>query len=491
MTATNNSNSQSLAGVISSDGTSVTFDFTDIGGPYRADYSFSFTSDNGTIFSEDHNVVIISDSAIVDASTVSNDIDVESALGDGNDMSSIILMKSSAGYVYTGTALQDWQNVADYANQKSDKIFMGASDQTVAPTLGSSIESIGEGTVDLSPYLADAYIQLDLEDSLSESVANVYTVENRGPKDFIGAITLRGIDNLSGIGGGYITGNSNDNFFEASGVNDIVLFGNAGDDDLIGADGEDTLNGGEGADSLQGNDGDDTLLGSRGEDELYGGEGNDILRGGHDNDKLYGGPGNDILYSGRALPYSDDMTATDGSNELYGGPGNDTLVGGMEADVMEGGTGRDEFVFTDISHAHTLNKIKDFTNGDDVIHFKEWDYHVSENAADFAQQSSGALTAKMTFIDHYFTKSLSKSSLISYFADPNDNGDVSDSITFQNKESTSLILVTIDPSVGVGSLIFEAKNADDDLGIGLSELQLVVQLIGVDAYDLTDTVFIL
>ncbi|MBD2100039.1 calcium-binding protein [Leptolyngbya sp. FACHB-261] len=77
-----------------------------------------------------------------------------------------------------------------------------------------------------------------------------------------------------------------------------------------------------------GNSGDDTLYGDAGNDSLYGGYGNDSLNGWHGDDALYGSYGND---------------------SLDGGSGNDTLDGfsgyyNQEIDTLTGGSGSDTFV---------------------------------------------------------------------------------------------------------------------------------------------------
>lgn len=105
------------------------------------------------------------------------------------------------------------------------------------------------------------------------------------------------------------------NFFNESEGND-TLFGENGDDLLIGDRGDDSLNGG--------ND-QDTLLGFGGFDNLNGGEGSDIILGdgvsfngqggGFNNDTLDGAGGDDIVIGGGA------------SDVLSGGDGNDILLG--------------------------------------------------------------------------------------------------------------------------------------------------------------------
>ena len=75
----------------------------------------------------------------------------------------------------------------------------------------------------------------------------------------------------------------------------LTLFGEQGDDNLIGADGPGTDAG----------------------DRLYGGEGNDRLEGGTGQDWFFGGAGNDLLV----------WVAGDGSDLMEGGTGDDWISG--------------------------------------------------------------------------------------------------------------------------------------------------------------------
>ena len=66
------------------------------------------------------------------------------------------------------------------------------------------------------------------------------------------------------------------------------VFGDAGNDILIGSDNDDFLDGWSGNDSLTGNSGDDILLGYTGNDSLIGGVGGDLLIGEAGDDLLNG-----------------------------------------------------------------------------------------------------------------------------------------------------------------------------------------------------------
>ncbi|MCC5664895.1 hypothetical protein LC653_13435 [Nostoc sp. CHAB 5784] len=77
-----------------------------------------------------------------------------------------------------------------------------------------------------------------------------------------------------------------------------TIFGNAGNDNLVGDNGDDLLDGGTGNDTLLGGNGQDTLSGDAGNDRLIGGNGQDLLVGGAGNDFLDGDKANDNLTGG-------------------------------------------------------------------------------------------------------------------------------------------------------------------------------------------------
>lgn len=138
------------------------------------------------------------------------------------------------------------------------------------------------------------------------------------------------------------------------------MYGNGGNDTLIGANFNDTIDGGTGNDSLEGSLGNDQIAGREGNDLLFGDLGNDVIFGGpgdSGNDSLNGGSGNDFLYSGDGNDImnggdgDDLLTDFSGSDRINGGNGNDRLVGKefissnpAEKDTLTGGSGADDFV---------------------------------------------------------------------------------------------------------------------------------------------------
>jgi Ca2+-binding RTX toxin-like protein len=212
-----------------------------------------------------------------------------------------------------------------------------------------------------------------------------------------------------------IGGNNGVNILRGLDGNDSLI-GLGGNDTLFGGDGNDRLNGGTGSDRLVGGRGDDTYIidaqtdvinetagqgtdrvlvdglssftlsswheiealaafnsagtaamtlvgnsisqtitGNAGENILRGLDGNDVLVGLDGNDELFGGNGTDVLEGGN------------GSDRLTGGTGNDNILGGIGADTIFGGTGADTFVFDTAIGGTEIDRIADFTAGEDVI----------------------------------------------------------------------------------------------------------------------------
>jgi Ca2+-binding RTX toxin-like protein len=98
------------------------------------------------------------------------------------------------------------------------------------------------------------------------------------------------------------------------------LFGEAGNDTLIGGSGADILNGGPGDDTLFGMGGADSLLGGDDNDTVIGGDGDDIAQLGPGNDKFIWNPGDD-------------------TDSIEGGDGVDTVE-------VNGGNGDEQFTTT-------------------------------------------------------------------------------------------------------------------------------------------------
>jgi Ca2+-binding RTX toxin-like protein len=190
-----------------------------------------------------------------------------------------------------------------------------------------------------------------------------------------GADTLRGWfgnDTLLGGAGNDLLAGGVDDDNLSGGAGADTLYGESGNDTLLGGAGNDSLDAYYGDDSLLGGDGNDTLKGAWGNDTLLGGNGNDSLRGGEGSDRLEGGDGADELEGetpiseGFQFAKSPSEWDTGGADTLIGGNGDDTLAGGAGRDVLTGGAGKDVFVLTH-PFSNQRDFITDFHSGEDRI----------------------------------------------------------------------------------------------------------------------------
>lgn len=102
--------------------------------------------------------------------------------------------------------------------------------------------------------------------------------------------------------------------------------------------------------TVYGDDGNDTLIGGLGTESFFGGAGNDLILAGAGNnfidagagdDRVFAGDGNDTVLGGAG---NDTIDGGGGNDDLRGGLGNDTLKGGPGSDRLSGGPGADTFV---------------------------------------------------------------------------------------------------------------------------------------------------
>ncbi|MBD0270691.1 MAG: hypothetical protein ICV73_02065 [Acetobacteraceae bacterium] len=189
--------------------------------------------------------------------------------------------------------------------------------------------------------------------------------------------------------------------FEAVGSG---LYGDGGDDRLIGSRGDDTLDGGGGNDELHGAEGDDLLMGGEGDDSLSGDAGADALHGGDGQDAMEGGTGADILLGGAGddALYGDSGPETErgsdlAADRLNGGAGDDRLWIGDGSDSATGGAGMDTFGFR-FSNPQTplaagtgaaFASITDFNAASDTLAFDVAGLGEDTAGANFADGSGG------------------------------------------------------------------------------------------------------
>ncbi|MBO3759450.1 calcium-binding protein [Ciceribacter sp. L1K22] len=194
---------------------------------------------------------------------------------------------------------------------------------------------------------------------------------------YIGSEYEEAVDDLTNSGriaGAVKFGGGDDRYDGRLGTISGAIYGEAGNDTLLGGTGNETLDGGDGNDTLDGGAGADTLVGGAGDDSLDGGTGADAMAGGAGDDTYYvdnaadtvteaAGEGTDLVIasrswtlganienltltgsgnlSGTGNTLANVITGNDGDNALSGGAGNDTLYGNAGYDTLDGGAGAD------------------------------------------------------------------------------------------------------------------------------------------------------
>jgi Ca2+-binding RTX toxin-like protein len=140
------------------------------------------------------------------------------------------------------------------------------------------------------------------------------------------------------------TGNDTINASQALLSDRTFLFGNEGNDTIIGSGGLDQIYGGSGNDSI---------VGGAGFNFLRGNDGNDTLIGGNDGNNFNGGAGNDFLQGG---------TGRDSfADNAFDGAGDDRYIGGAGEDFLfiEGNNNFELFTFVNEPNKSQLKGGKD------------------------------------------------------------------------------------------------------------------------------------
>ncbi|WP_413204795.1 DUF5801 repeats-in-toxin domain-containing protein [Rhodospirillum sp. A1_3_36] len=109
---------------------------------------------------------------------------------------------------------------------------------------------------------------------------------------------------------------------------------------LFGQDGNDVLIGDNGWNYMDGGDGNDRIEGAGGNGEFKGGAGHDVIVGGSGGwNDIDGGTGDDSLYGG---DHGNVISGEDGNDLIQGGAGADDLLGGSGDDTLDGSLGQDK-----------------------------------------------------------------------------------------------------------------------------------------------------
>ncbi len=132
-------------------------------------------------------------------------------------------------------------------------------------------------------------------------------------------------------------GEDGDDSILGQGGND-TLEGGDGADTIDGGTGTDTINGGDGSDSITGDDGADSIDAGSGSDNVDAGLGDDTVNGGNGEDTINGGIGNDHILGGEL---ADILLGNGGNDTINGQAGNDAISGGIGDDSLEGGANND------------------------------------------------------------------------------------------------------------------------------------------------------
>ena len=273
----------------------------------------------------------------------------------------------------------DWVSSAtdgfgDVFEQRGSMTIEGAIAEAIVTVTGGDLlvdGSCEDDTVVISPTAVAGEVLVNVNGNI-QTVSGVTSIEVRG-NEGNDSITVNGRlpsslfgnegdDTIIGSAGpDYIEGGiGSDNlnaregedtiYASAPGVADTAgntIQGGRSNDEIFGSSFKDTIFGGEANDTIFAFAGDDDIFGGQGADTIFAGDGNDVIRAGESNDEVYGQNGNDTIIGGLGFDLlfggngNDIMTGGDGQDTLNGGAGSDTLSGNNNNDVLNGGAGND------------------------------------------------------------------------------------------------------------------------------------------------------
>ncbi|WP_417525599.1 CHRD domain-containing protein [Marinovum sp.] len=239
---------------------------------------------------------------------------------------------------YTGSAYWDWSamGVQFVAVEELRVGFNGGSNATNLISIDRSdfhFARVDGGGFNNAPQNHNITVQIQVE-TASTDLSSVEIVNFRGLED----------------NSFQVKGRSQDDLIRGPGGEGARIYGEGGNDTLIGGPGQDYLFGGPGHDRLHGEAGDDILLGD---------EGDDIVEGGLGDDTIFAGAGFDLAsYASAPGAVVVDLAITSGGSTsgaagsdhlgsdiegIIGSAFDDMLYGDENANRLEGGGGFDVF----------------------------------------------------------------------------------------------------------------------------------------------------
>lgn len=249
----------------------------------------------------------------------------------------------------------------------SDRLFAGYGDFVEGGTsndvYGADADALFISFMGASSGVTADFRQLDNGGTLTIGGGSLTGIETLGwveGSNFADVLTANAGSGLNfapifGMGGndqiilGYYSGvayggDGNDTIDAKAAGYGNPIYGEAGNDFIIGGGGYETIDGGDGDDNIQGNYGFDTITGGSGNDTIDGGSFSDTIRGGTGDDLIYGagdfdildgGDGNDTLYAQYSPLSADGATSSYQTGDtVFGGNGVDTIYGGSGNDIL-------------------------------------------------------------------------------------------------------------------------------------------------------------
>ncbi|HVL22104.1 MAG TPA: hypothetical protein VM422_14175 [Amaricoccus sp.] len=248
----------------------------------EASYDSTVTN-NGTFHSDDGFGVIITDAtnaAVVNSGYIFGEV---GAIEFASSQAGSVVSVTNHGHLETGSGSEDTvsgagSNQAIYSDADSTtitndgRIFAGDRVGAGVKVVDGALSLHNSGRIDSS-----VYIGVVVQGRIGAEIVNDGTIS--GIK---GSLSLSGgadvVTNTGVLEGRVRLGGGNDVFHGEGGHTTRPVWGQAGNDLLVGGDLADGLAGGSGSDTLTGGAGNDTLTGAAGADRLAGGTGDDVFR---------------------------------------------------------------------------------------------------------------------------------------------------------------------------------------------------------------------